>query len=210
MSTERRAGRVGSLLLAALCVAHCGGSVTSQNQDGGTADRATSESSTDAPARPGAPKNHRPSDAQCLTTPAPQNCNMGGSCDKDTDCTKGLNGRCVVSGADAIMCACSYDLCTSDTQCKMGGPCSCHDSAYMGGIGNTCVPGNCRVDADCEGGKGYCSPSDAQVGCGGLPSYYCHTPSDSCVNDSDCGGGNGCVYQVKPPRWECQQILGCG
>lgn len=62
-----------------------------------------------------------------------------------------------------------------------------------------CMPGNCRVDSDCESGGGYCSPSQnaglfvCSDGCsgtcgGGLTGYYCHTAADECVNDCDCAG----------------------
>jgi hypothetical protein len=125
-----------------------------------------------------------------------------------------VNGRCVIVGMDGFGCGCSYDTCTSDKECK-GGPCSCHGSVDMIG-GNTCARGDCQVDADCEGGAGYCSPSDPQVNCAGQPSYYCHTPSDECVNDADCVGATacdtfacGCAYDGSSHRWTCQPFLGC-
>jgi hypothetical protein len=218
MITMRRSSLLG-VSVAALCVAHCGGSVVTTNMDGGAMDRVPPPDGRGGDAAQHVPENHRPNDSQCLTTPPPSNCDSGdpsSTCKKDSDCMAGLNGRCVLSGMDGIECACSYDTCTSYKECTMGGPCSCHGSVDMSS-GNVCAPGNCQVDADCASGGGYCSPSDAQVNCGGLPSYYCHTPSDECVNDSDCSGASacgtfdcGCAYDDSSHRWTCQAFLGCG
>jgi Cys-rich repeat protein len=48
------------------------------------------------------------------------------------------------------------------------------------------------------------------MGCGGLEGYYCHTPQDECVNDSDCGAGKVCTYAASQSRWTCQAQLLCG
>jgi Cys-rich repeat protein len=84
------------------------------------------------------------------------------------------------------------------------------------------VKGNCRVDADCGAG-GYCSPSSNTGICGdSLAGYYCQTPADLCIDDSDCPGspvgssgtiivGNpGCVYSTTDSRWECIVAPVCG
>jgi hypothetical protein len=131
-------------------------------------------------------------------------------CSGDSQCTAGTNGRCVESGGGVLYCACTYDTCSGDAACPTGQTCACHGSPYDNG-GNTCVSGNCRVDSDCEGGAGYCSPAYATMGCGGLAGYYCHTPQDQCVNDGDCGsGGYVCTYATSSARWTCQQQLLCG
>jgi Cys-rich repeat protein len=75
--------------------------------------------------------------------------------------------------------------------------------------GNTCMPGNCRVDSDCGAG-GYCSPSRGSNGCGYVEGYYCHTRADLCVNDSDCAGGNmTCAWSATSGRWECANVEFC-
>lgn len=133
-----------------------------------------------------------------------------GMCSSDSQCTSGVDGRCVISGGGALYCSCTYDTCMHDTDCPTGQTCACHGSAYVGGDGNSCVPGNCRVDADCGAG-GYCSPSFSLMGCGGLAGYYCHTPKDACINDSDCGANdNVCVYDAAAGYWECKMALLCG
>jgi hypothetical protein len=98
-----------------------------------------------------------------------------------------------------------------DTDCPTGEVCACHEAPYANGQGNTCMPGNCRVDSDCGPG-GYCSPSFAPMGCGGLGGYYCHTPADQCVNDNDCTGSNGpsaCSYSSSAKAWHCVQVPLC-
>jgi hypothetical protein len=99
-----------------------------------------------------------------------------------------------------------------DSDCATGQTCACHGSPYDGSQGNACVPGNCRVDADC-GSNGYCSPSYAIQGCGSLGGYYCHTPTDACTDDSDCASSQGpalCVYTAPAGRWTCQMQMFCG
>jgi hypothetical protein len=179
-------------------------------------DASSRDATHDAPGdatRPdsGAPQYHRPSDAQCQTTPPMGNCRaMGtGMCTSDSSCTTGTNGRCVENVGGALFCFCSYDACMHDTDCPTGQLCVCHGSAYSVG-GNTCMAGNCRVDADCA--SGYCSPSHGNTGCGAVTGYYCRTPGDSCVNDSDCpttGGPHVCAWSATNARWECQQQLLC-
>jgi hypothetical protein len=102
-----------------------------------------------------------------------------------------------------------------DTDCPGGQTCACHGSSYTDGHGNTCVKGNCRVDADCGAG-GYCSPSSLTALCGdSLAGYYCHTAGDLCIDDSDCPasrsspGAPGCMYSTTDSRWECDQRPEC-
>ena len=75
-----------------------------------------------------------------------------------------------------------------------------------------CVANNCKVDSDC--GCGYCSPSvdptctpagDVDWGVFG---YCCHTPQDTCVNDTDCGTSTTnvqgfCAYSPEIGHWAC-------
>ena len=72
---------------------------------------------------------------------------------------------------------------------------------------NTCKAGNCRVDKDCGGGSGFCSPSLGQCGnYAGVVGYYCHTPQDKCTDDADCAaqGGGDCRFNQVSGAWECQ------
>jgi hypothetical protein len=49
----------------------------------------------------------------------------------------------------------------------------------------------------------------------GLLGYYCHTPSDECVNDSDCPampaamGPQACTYSMAKQHWVCATVPIC-
>jgi len=123
----------------------------------------------------------------------------------------GANARCIPFNGGPAGCQCTYDACFHDNDCT-GDTCACHGAPYMGGGGNRCVPGNCHIDSDCGPG-GYCSPTYGTQNCGELSGYYCHTPADLCIDDSDCNGGSigpqVCAYSTTSGRWECQQQLLC-
>src|SRR5205823_3418881 len=73
--------------------------------------------------------NHRANNALCSTLAGPGDCGCtagtGGAscsgpeftCTSDTDCTQGINGRCIHSGAGAG-CGCTYDQCSNDNDCS--------------------------------------------------------------------------------------------
>jgi len=162
------------------------------------------------------PLYHRPDDSQCMAPAPAGQCSSGGQgpgtgmCTEDSQCTTGTNGRCNNDGP-LPGCSCTYDSCASDTDCQSGQLCACHGAGYSQGAGNTCVPGNCRVDSDC-GAHGYCSPSTSSSACGGVTGYYCHTAPDTCVNDTDCtnSGLDACEWSTTDGRWECTMEGLCG
>jgi hypothetical protein len=169
----------------------------SPSDDARSSDAAPSDASSDAAVDTGpvrVPKNHRPGDTTCPATRAPGTLAPGcadagfttGDCYADSDCTKGTNGRCNVGANIVSACAdfCSYDTCFSDKDCTANVPCDCRASA-SDNAANACMTGsNCRVDADC-GPNGFCSPSGVS-NCS--KAYFCHTPADFCIDDSDCVG----------------------
>lgn len=154
-----------------------------------------------------------------------------GACTSDSDCTAGTNGRCETGGPIAYW-TCSYDECFQDSDCEAGVPCECRPS-NVSSAANECLRGsNCAVDLDCGPG-GYCSPSALEL-CGCLSTalcgdsggcyaggqevpcacgdacghgYFCHTPRDTCVNDSDCPPGRSCYYNRLEQRWDCEFCL---
>ncbi len=180
-----------------------GASSTGSSGSSGTAD-ASSGSSTDATE----PLNHRPDDTLCSQPAPPGNCSSeAGVCASDTGCSAHAGGRCNVT-APPRWCSCTYDMCAHDTDCVQGQTCACHMSAYVP-FGSVCVPGNCRVDADCGPG-GFCSPSLDPTLCRVIAGYYCHTAADECVNDADCGhSGETCSYLATRGRWECYSAAFC-
>lgn len=190
-----------------------GGGDTDAGSDGGiTGDTGTDGGTpidTGADAGRRVPMYHRTSDAQCTTTPPAGNCSFGPglACSTDSDCTAGTNGRCNMNLGGAAFCRCTYDTCAHDTDCATGSTCACHGAEFHAD-GNECIPGNCRTDADC-GADGFCSPTIG--GCGGLAGYYCHTPSDLCLDDGDCTGSTpqACEFVTTSSRWECVERFFC-
>jgi len=157
------------------------------------------------------PVNNRPTDTACPAGRAPgalpsADCNYDASppaCLHDSDCTMGTNGRCEHSDLIPAVCvvACSYDACSTDSDCPSKEPCSCRSSATSNAA-NVCLTGSdCRVNADCGSG-GYCSPSAGygSYGCG--VAYFCHTAADTCVDDTDCESQQ-CQYDDTAGHWRC-------
>jgi hypothetical protein len=190
-------------LLAAFAFA-CGGTI------GGGGDASVDGAAPDASAPDGSarvPKLHRPAGSACPSQRGPGETNpfdggAPGSCQSDSDCTAGTNGRCLASAGGPLYYSCSYDACFSDSDCG-GVPCECRGSA-SDPAPNSCVSGStCRVDSDCGPG-GYCSPSgiSSSEDCG--LEYHCHTPSDTCIDDSDCAvQGAICVFEAALAHWAC-------
>lgn len=159
------------------------------------------------------PMNHRATATACSNTRAAGSCSVVSSADggvpvasaclNDTECTAGTNGRCLPVPR-GISCQCSYDTCFSDADCNLGGPCACRPkNGNASTAANVCLKGNCQIDADCGPG-GYCSPT-FDFGCGsysGIVGYYCHTPKDACVDNSDCAMGD-CRYNPAVGAWAC-------
>ena len=85
------------------------------------------------------------------------------------------------------------------------GVCACGGGFWSDN--NVCLnDGNCRTDADCGEG-GACSPTLGDCGdYAGVVAYYCHTPTDECVDDADCTGTAGrgyCAYNPAAGHWMC-------
>lgn len=137
-----------------------------------------------------------------------------GTCTSDADCTDGANGRCNGSRGGW---RCTYDECFADADCDGASACECENGGLSAGA-NTCLPGNCRTDADCA--SGFCSPTLGPCGtydptgserANTSPAgYYCHTPEDECVDDSDCRDGDAgalgapyCAFDPVEARWLC-------
>jgi hypothetical protein len=173
------------------------------------------------------PTKHRAASSVCPEERAPGSGNVVGECTQDSECTDGRNGRCISPNVLGPLgqSACSYDDCGSDADCAANEPCRCRESEDSNSA-NVCLVGSgCQVDADCGPG-GYCSPSrfdidssvysPAVIGDGMSRSgYFCHTPDDFCVNDSDCDTSNclpeadcagmACIFSSEE-RWDCFKV----
>lgn len=205
--------------VASFAMSGCGGMAAadvSRSPDAG--------SSADASA-PRVPQKHRASSSVCPSERGASGADAGQcddagfcECSRDADCTAGSNGRCEFA-------RCYYDDCFSDSDCPNNRVCQCRGSA-SDLWPNTCeTTGNCRVDADCGPG-GYCSPSHVGDRCVCLSAvlcsdashcspgpcvcgdscghgYYCHTTSDTCIDDNDCKTGGTCSYDTLSQHFQC-------
>ena len=174
-----------------------------------------------------APLQHRSTSASCPAQRGPAPSCTGTmcstSCSSDSQCTDGVNGRCFPWEGLVGLGGCSYDECFTDSNCGSKIPCLCRASSTDNSANVCDVAGNCAVDSDCGPG-GYCSPSVQILPgqppnvCWGSAPYYCHTPSDLCVNDSDCAPLDAgpatlgrptypCAYNPQANRWECTQAV---
>jgi hypothetical protein len=127
---------------------------------------------------------------------------LPGSCNGDSQCVNGRNGRCA-SVPPSGVCLCVYDHCVSDAECPAGQACACNPIEF----GNSCVTGGCRVDADCGEG-GFCGPEvppcDDQIS-----GYQCYSPKDTCSSDSDCP--DDCIPHeslICPDTYSCRASSG--
>jgi hypothetical protein len=211
----------------ALLVVGCGGTTaTIGGDDGGVgndassggSDGATGVDSGTSPDSGGAcsarvPKQNRPQGGSCPAQrgPGPTVSNTGGnSCTKDADCTAGHNGRCVPLGFGPLVYSCSYDECFVDSDCPGNVPCDCRDSDSSLAP-NVCGTGSeCRVNADCASSSscGWCSPTEvpSQFCFGRNTTYVCHTPSDTCIDDADCGMSGSCNLDPMTKHWACVSV----
>jgi hypothetical protein len=173
------------------------------------------------------PIHHRQAGVACPQERAPgsvfvNTCSsvFAGQCTQDTDCTAGMNGRCLPNMRLSCAGQCDYDTCFGDSDCPASQPCACRQSA-SDSAANSCLNGsNCRIDADC-GPCGFCSPTpislcvctsqafcnppDPHASCGDScgHGYFCHTPQDTCLEDSDCTGHDTCNFDLPSQTWAC-------
>lgn len=150
----------------------------------------------------GMPVKHRASAERCDNTREPGNATPGPgqACGADADCTEGENGRCTDYRG---MNECTYDQCFMDATCPADRVCECGGGFWSDH--NVCLgEGDCRTDADCGEG-GACSPTLGSCGdYAGVVGYYCHTPEDACVDDTDCvGPGEYCAFNPAAGHWMC-------
>jgi hypothetical protein len=131
--------------------------------------------------------------ASCQSAPNPQ---------KATPPHRAVSMTCAANSGTVMVCATTEqakDACLTDGDCGMNMVCQCYTPIATGCgqpalLGNFCVTGNCRVDADC-GQDGFCVP---QIVCGSVSGYYCQTAADACEQNADCqdaGQGEQCIHQ---------------
>jgi hypothetical protein len=198
--------RILSLAAAALAWLAVGGCSSGSSAPAGTSTSSSGSFSGRTP------EHHREVAEECTSErPASNAGEPGAPCVADADCTQGANGRCIFPFTDPAP-SCSYDECAADADCGGAQVCNCRNPARFNA--NTCFHGNCQLDVDCGAG-GFCSPSAVTVfsNCTrtippGSFGYFCHTPSDECLDDADCPGPSvtACIFSVEEVRWVCNDL----
>lgn len=172
------------------------------------------------------PTDHRSEAVACSQERAPGSASVVGDCTEDSECTDGMNGRCISPNVVGPLgrSGCSYDTCFGDSDCRAK-PCRCRQSATSSAPNYCLTDSNCQLDSDCGPG-GFCSPSLLNVDSSiagtassgsGLAAfgYFCHTPQDLCLNDSDCDQyrclpEEGCGWMAcgftSENRWDCFRV----
>lgn len=123
------------------------------------------------------------------------------SCRTDADCGA---GRCLFNDEG---CSC-VDTCQTDDDCGAGEACLCSAGVDLGGGEFTqldelprCVPAECRSAADCDG-----QPCGIvlSLGCKRPVALRCRAPTDACLSNADCAGGQACGAEES--EWVCQDL----
>jgi hypothetical protein len=69
-----------------------------------------------------------------------------------------------------------------------------------------CTAGCGTRTALCDGtSKCYAGQAEVPCSCGDAcgHGYFCHTPRDTCIDDSDCGNQGVCNYDTVNKMWSC-------
>jgi hypothetical protein len=104
-------------------------------------------------------------------------------CVDDTDCVASAHGYCAYGG-------CKYG-CVTDDECASDQACFCGD--FVG----TCIPANCRSDADCA--TNFPCTAYRAVGFATPDALSCQSPVDECLTDAQCSSLNprvSCKVQI--------------
>jgi hypothetical protein len=126
---------------------------------------------------------------------------VGDTCQEDSDCTVGANGRCPRVLATTL---CVYETCQTDADCMTGLRCVC---ANEGGSGDhVCTSSNCGDDLGCPENR-ECKVDESV---GGIPRawvQHCTTEHDECSSRADCDPNDinrdWCGYDFKRQLWTC-------
>jgi hypothetical protein len=137
-------------------------------------------------------------------------------CFADSDCAGGEPCQCRGSSESEAPNEClRASQCAVDSDCGPGGYCSpsvLSNSCQCQGSSALCADGGggCYEGSNVTGpppGPGWTEvPCLCGDTCG--HGYFCHTPCDACVDDSDCTGQATCNYDVVKHIWACAECVG--
>ena len=189
---------------------YSGSGVDTANNDNNTVNNDNNTVNNDNNVMPIEPERHRASADACDNERPPSDAGVNYPddqdlpCRLDSDCTEGDNGRCQEFRFGP---ECTYDGCFEDNVCE-GTVCLCGE----GSSPNRCLSrGECQTDANCGPG-GFCSPSFGDCGSySGVVGFYCHTPEDTCTNDSECAADPTfsdwayCAFNPAVGAWMCSE-----
>jgi hypothetical protein len=130
-------------------------------------------------------------------------------CSGDSDCPGNAPCACRSAATDSAANTCATaSNCRVDADCGPGGFCSPSLVATLCFcIGESfCKPGESAGCAETDSnGVTVQVPCSCSGNCG--HGYFCHTPKDSCVDDSDCPAGKTCNYDQDGKSWVCSGCL---
>lgn len=136
-------------------------------------------------------------------------------CFQDSDCDGGVPCECRPSSASSAPNVCvGGGNCRVDSDCGPGGYCSpsvlepltsCPTSELCPDGGAACYEGSTSATGTPPGPGWTQVPCACGDACG--HGYYCHTCSDTCIDDSDCTGAAACSYNTLRHRWECSAVM---
>jgi hypothetical protein len=87
--------------------------------------------------------------------------------------------------------------CRNDIDCGPGGSCSPSQNGVLCFCPSTAL---CGPDDQCMAGN---TPVSCACGDSCGHGYFCHTPDDTCVDDSDCRNQDTCNYDRLNKLWSC-------
>jgi hypothetical protein len=131
-------------------------------------------------------------------------------CLGDSNCEGGAPCQCRASSLSGAANTCvTGSNCQVDSDCGPGSYCSpsvlslcfCMSTALCGDSGGGCYAASGATTGPPPGPGWTSIPCSCGDGCG--HGFFCHTCSDTCVDDSDCDGGGTCNYDTLNHRWDC-------
>jgi hypothetical protein len=124
-------------------------------------------------------------------------------CTRDSDCPGDVPCACRSTSSDS-----APNVCATASNCRVDADCGAAGFCSPSLVNNPC---QCFSESFCAPGSSGCTATgvdgatkQVRCSCGGNcgHGYFCHTPTDSCLDDSDCAGGI-CTFDLNSQVWLC-------